>query len=170
MIFRVIAMAGGLVCAAGLSQFPEYSQQYTQRLSGAVDELSGVVAQFDADAESLGLSRDAALAELALGSRMAQARAQSMGQVLERHARLSADLAVLETSTVVQKALKPLYFSDSDVARAAWADFKPAVPVTPEGAGFAGVGFVAGYGILAALLTGLGRLFRRRSHRQAAEA
>lgn len=170
MILRAIAMVGGLACAAGLSQFPEYSQQYTQRLSGAVDELSSVVVQFDTDAESLGLSRDAALAELSLGSRMAQARAQSMGQVLERHSRLRADLASLRGSTVVQKALKMRHFSDSDVARAAWADFKPAVPVTPEGAGFAGVGFVAGYGFLAGLMAALSRVFRRRPQRQAAEA
>jgi hypothetical protein len=170
MIFRMIAVSGGLACAAGLSQFPEYSQQYTQRLSGAVDELSSVVAQFDADAESLGLSRDQALAELSLGSRMGEARAQSMGQVLERHARLSADLAALKTSTNVEKALNPKYFSDSAVARAAWADFKPAVPFTPEGAGFAGAGFLAGYGLLAALLTGLRRLFRRSSRPRAAEA
>ena len=170
MISKAIAMAGGLAGAAGLSQFPEYSQQYTQRLSGAVDELSGVVVQFDADAESLGLSRDEALAELALGSRMAQARAQSMGQVLERHSRLSADLTVLQSSTSIQKALKPMLFSDSDVARAAWGEFRPAVPVTPEGIGFAGVGFVAGYGILAGLLAGLGRVLRRRERPQAVEA
>src|SRR6056297_384815 len=170
MIFRVIDVTGGLACAAGLSQFPEYSQQYTQRLSGAVDELSSVVMQFDADAESLGLSRDEALVELALGNSMGQARAQSMGQVLERHARLSADLTVLRDSTVIQKALKPMHFSDSDVARAAWADFKPAVPVTLEGAGFAGVGFVAGYGVLAGLLAAFGGIFRRRPQRQAAQA
>jgi hypothetical protein len=170
MIFRAIAMIGGLAGAAGLSQFPEYSQQYTQRLSGAVDELSAVVTQFDADAEGLGLSRDAALGELALGSRMAQARAQSMGQVLERHARLSADLAGLRKSTAVQKALKPQYFSDPDVARAAWSDFKPAVPVTAEGLGFAGAGWLAGYGILAGLMAALGRVFRRRPRHQAAQA
>jgi len=170
MIFRVIAVTGGLAGAAGLSQFPEYSQQYTQRLSGAVDELSGVVAQFDADAESLGLSRDEALAELSLGSRMGQARAQSMGQVMERHARLSANLTSLKTSTALQKALNPMHFSDPEVARSTWADFKPAVPVTPEGAGFAGVGFVAGYGLLAGLMAGLGRVFRRRSRPQPAQA
>ena len=170
MIFRAIAMVGGLAGAAGLSQFPEYSQQYTQRLSGAVDELSAVVEQFDSDAEGLGLSRDAALGELAMGGGMARARAQSMGQVLQRHTRLSADLAGLRKSTTFQKALKPRYFSDSDVARAAWSDFKPAVPVTPEGLGFAGVGFVAGYGVLAGLLAVLGRIGRRRSHPQAAKA
>lgn len=170
MIFRAIAMVGGLAGAAGLSQFPEYSQQYTQRLSGAVDELSAVVEQFDSDAEGLGLSRDAALGELAMGGGMAQARAQSMGQVLQRHTRLSADLAGLRDSTTLQKVLKPRYFSDSDVARAAWGDFKPAVPVTPEGLGFAGLGFAAGYGVLAGLLAALGRIVRRKSRPHPAQA
>ena len=170
MIFRVIAVTGGLAFAAGLSQFPEYSQQYTQRLSGAVDELSSIVMQFDADAESLGLSRDAALAELSLGSRMGQARAQSMGQVLERHARLTADLAALKSSTTLQKALKPMHFSDSDVARAAWVDFKLAVPVTAQGVAFAGVGFIVGYGLLSGMMSGLARIFRRKPRGQAAQA
>ena len=44
MFMRAIAVAGGLAGAAGLSQFPEFSQQYVQRLGGAVDELTAVVA------------------------------------------------------------------------------------------------------------------------------
>ena len=65
MLVRAITLAGGLTGAAGLSQFPEFSQQYIQRLSGAVDELSRVVAEFDADAAALGLSRGEALDQLA---------------------------------------------------------------------------------------------------------
>ena len=43
MILRTMALAAGLTGAATLSQFPEFSQQYTQRLGGAVDELSAIV-------------------------------------------------------------------------------------------------------------------------------
>ena len=57
MLLRAITMAGGLVGAAGLSQFPEFSQQYVQRLGGAVDELSRFVAEFDADAAAVGMTR-----------------------------------------------------------------------------------------------------------------
>ncbi len=34
MLLRAITLAGGIVGAAGMSQFPEYSQQYVQRLGG----------------------------------------------------------------------------------------------------------------------------------------
>src|SRR6056297_4171827 len=105
MIIRAIALAGGLAVSVGASQFPEYSQQYMQRLSGAVDELSGVVAQFDADAAGLGLDRVDALEELRAGGRMGEARAISMGYVLERHQRLNHDLAALRGSTMAGKIL-----------------------------------------------------------------
>ncbi|MEO1364377.1 MAG: DUF2937 family protein, partial [Pseudomonadota bacterium] len=61
MIARALMLAGGFAGAALTSQFPEYSQQYTQRLGGAVDALAEVVADFDASARAEGLSREAAL-------------------------------------------------------------------------------------------------------------
>jgi len=39
---RILATAGGIAGAVALSQFPEFSQQYVQRLSGATDELRAV--------------------------------------------------------------------------------------------------------------------------------
>ncbi|WP_300519133.1 DUF2937 family protein [Aliiroseovarius sp.] len=61
-MIRVLALVGGLGGAVTLSQFPEYSQQYLQRLAGAVDELSAVVAAFDASAAGFDLTRVEALA------------------------------------------------------------------------------------------------------------
>ena len=61
MIVRAITLAGGLAVGAGTSQFPEFSQQYAQRLGGAVDALSEVVADFDTSAVAEGLSRSEAL-------------------------------------------------------------------------------------------------------------
>ena len=46
MIIRAITLAGGLAVGAGASQFPEFSQQYAQRLGGAVDALGEVVRGF----------------------------------------------------------------------------------------------------------------------------
>jgi len=34
LLLRAVTFAGGLAGAVGLSQFPEFSQQYTQRLAG----------------------------------------------------------------------------------------------------------------------------------------
>ncbi|MFO7771178.1 MAG: DUF2937 family protein [Roseovarius gahaiensis] len=167
MILRAIAIAGGLVGAAGLSQFPEYSQQYTQRLSGAVDELSGVVAQFDADAAGLGLNRDEALEALHAGGRMGEARAISMGYVLERHQDLSRDLAALEGSTLAGKIMNAKHLMDLELAHKTWADFKPALPLSQAGLILTGLGFLAGYGVLVGMVSGLARLRRRRKSAQA---
>ena len=56
-MLKFLAIAGGLAGAAGLSQYPEFSQQYTQRLGGQVDALSEVVADFEASAMRSGLTR-----------------------------------------------------------------------------------------------------------------
>ena len=50
MFTRRLAVAIGLLFALIGAQGPEFSQQYRQRLGGALDELSRIVAEFDADA------------------------------------------------------------------------------------------------------------------------
>lgn len=163
MFLRALALAGGLIGAAGASQFPEFSQQYTQRLGGAVDELARVVREFDADAASLGLDRAAALAALAEGGPMGEKRTETMGRTLRRHDRLSADLEVLRGAGPFARAYRAGHLTDPEVARAAWADFRPATPLTFEGAFFGGAGFVAGLGVISVLLALLRWPFRRRA-------
>ncbi len=159
-MMRILTLTAGLAGAAGLSQFPEFSQQYLQRLGGAVDELQRVVADFDASAEGVGMTRDQALSALSEGA-FQEARQADMRRTIAREARLSADLAALRDASMAQRALQPQRFTDPEIAAAAWADFKPAVPVTLTGAGFAGTGFIVGGGVFAALLRLLGWPLRR---------
>jgi DUF2937 family protein len=143
MIARVIMLAGGLIGAASASQFPEFSQQYTQRLGGAVDALSEDVADFDASAAAAGLDRQAALAELQ-GSEFLDRRQTDMIRTFERHARLGADLAVLERAGPFMRAYHATRMTDREVARATLRSFQPAVPLNLAGLIFAGSGFLAG--------------------------
>ena len=53
--------------------------------------------------------------------------------------------------------------TDQDVARAAWQDFRPAVPATMHGVGFGVAGFLAGLVVFGALRTLLHRMVSRRS-------
>ena len=161
MIVRVLSLAGGLAGATGLSQFPEFSQQYLQRLGGAVDELSRVVADFDASAAAEGLTREAALAEMA-GTQFVERRQTDMARTIARYNRLTADLAALRDATPFERAAQPQRFTDPEIVTRTWDDFKPAVPVTIEGLGFAGIGFVVGWFVLSVVLGLLGRPFRRR--------
>lgn len=168
MIARILALIGGLSGAVGLSQFPEYSQQYIQRLAGAVDELTLFVQEFDADAASVGMTRQTALEELSESGDLGAARAETIGTTITRYERMSAALEVLQSSGPFTRAYNAVQFNDLDVAQAAMEDFKPAVPVTFEGIVFSGVGFVGGW-IAVGLLLGVLRLlfFRRRKRRVA---
>lgn len=165
MLARALSLAGGITGAAGLSQFPEFSQQYAQRLGGAVDELTRVVSDFDADAAGLGLSREEALSQLSRGGSMARARAVTIEATFARHDKLSADLAALDGAGPFTRAYFATRMTDATIAERAWQAYKPAVPATFEGITFAGVGYLAGMLIVGALLSLLRRILgaRRRA-------
>lgn len=162
MFARMFVFAGGLAGAAGLSQFPEYSQQYLQRMSGKVEELARFVEDFDADARDVGLSRNQALIDLAQGGAIGAERAQTMVTTIERHEDMSQALAKLKTAGPFTRAAHANMFTDSELARGTLQDFEPAVPLTVDGLTFALIGFLAGFTVLGAVV-GLLRLpFRKR--------
>lgn len=160
-MWRVLAMIGGVSGAAGLSQFPEFSQQYLQRLAGKVDALAAVVADFDASATRNNLTRDQALAELA-GTPFLIDRQADMRRNVADHKRLSDDLTRLRDATPLERLTMPQRLGDAETLAAAWADFRPAIPATVDGAVSAGVGYMAGWGLLAGLWALLAWPFRRR--------
>jgi len=167
MIGRALTLVGGLAGAAGLSQFPEFSQQYVQRLGGAVDELGRFVSEFDADAAEVGLTRHSALVDLGQGGTMGAQRAETMAGVIMRYERLSTDLSALRSAGPFTRAYRMRSFGDAEIAQAAWADFRPAVPLNMAGGIFAGAGFLAGLMIMGAALALLRLPFRRRRTRAA---
>lgn len=164
MVIRTLALAGGIAGALALSQFPEFSQQYLQRLSGALDELRPVVAAFDATARATGLDRDAAL-EQVRGNPVADELRRSMAASIAREERLSADYDSLRAAGPVERLAQPWHFRDSALVQATWNDFRPAVPVTAAGLACAGLGFLAGWLAVALPLGALRRLLfgRRRA-------
>lgn len=143
MIVRALVLAGGVLGGAAASQFPEFSQQYTQRLGGAVDALEEVVADFDASAQASGLSRAAALDQMR-GAEFLDRRRSDMTRTFARYDRLRADLAVLQGAGPFMRAYHAARMTDGDVAQAAMQAYAPAVPVTLAGLVFAGSGFVVG--------------------------
>ena len=117
----------------------------------------------DADAASVGLQREAALQQLALGGELGAARAETMRGTIARFERLEAAQAELQNAGPFLRAYRAVHLNDVDIAKEAWQDFKPAVPLTFEGAVFSGAGLVMG-GLVISVLFGLFRLiFRRRN-------
>ncbi|MEM6322177.1 MAG: DUF2937 family protein [Pseudomonadota bacterium] len=156
---RFIALAGGIAGAASLSQFPEFSQQYLQRLAGAVDELRALVIAFDAAAQAAGISRDAALAELSGSPFKTELQTTLAGQITRFEA-LSASYSALRAAEPLERLALFFRFNDPDLARRTWEDFRPGLPITRDGLFCAGLGFAAGWGALILGLGGLKRLTR----------
>ena len=160
---RTLAVLGGLGLAAVFAQFPEYAQQYEQRLGGAVDELRIIVADFDADAQKFGLSRDEALHHYAISpDAFLVARGESMARTLARYGKLNAQLIDLAGADPWTRVTHLNDYLDSQISSQALAAFKPAVPVTGEGVMWGIAGFVLGYALLAAFLSFLTLPFRWR--------
>lgn len=157
----LLALFSGLAGAVTLSQFPEFSQQYLQRLGGQAEALGAVVAEFDASATAAGLTRAGALAELD-GSAFLAAHQGDMRALIARADHAQADYTLLRAAGPLERMLLPHRFRDAETLQATWDDFRPAVPVTPTGLTAAGIGFGAGWlGFLG--ISGLAlRPFRRR--------
>lgn len=159
---RILALAGGIAGAVALSQFPEFSQQYVQRLSGARDELRAVSFAFDTAAKVGGLSREEALTELR-GTSFGDRFSDDMRTRLYRFERLDADYRALAEAQPLQRLARLWRFRDRELVQRTWDDFQPAVPVTSEGLIFAGIGYAGGWGLV---MLALGLLFGRRRLRR----
>jgi hypothetical protein len=162
MIVRAALFAGGLTGAAGMSQFPEYAQQYQQRLAGAVDALDVVVGDFDLSASSAGMTRNAAISQMT-GTEFLDNRRMDMQNTFSRFDRLSDVLTQMRARGPFQQLTLAPRLTDSAIAKAALDEFKPAVALTVTGAGFAAIGFVIGSSILWALIALIRMPFRRRT-------
>lgn len=158
---KLINIAGGVALGVSMSQFPEYSQQYVQRLGGAVDELYTVVRDFDNSAQEAGMSREEALTSLS-GTEFLENRNQDMSRTIARHDRLSQNYANLREADAFSRLTQIHRLGDSQIIQGAWDDFQPAIPLSLESAILLVGGYVIGYGALA----GSGTALRRRKKKE----
>ena len=162
---RMIAGVGGLGLALVLSQFPEYAQQYTQRLGGAVDELRVITEDFDRAAAEGGLDRATALERYeASNDDFLAGRGSSMTATFQRYDQLSTTLARIQNADAIERLQSLPAYLDTDIGRRTLESYKPAVPVTMEGILYAGGGFILGYLVLSGLWRFLALPFRRRRY------
>ncbi|HTN62523.1 MAG TPA: DUF2937 family protein [Devosia sp.] len=160
---RVVAGLGGLMLAVAFSQFPEYAQQYTQRLGGAVDELRVITEDFDRAAQQGGLDRQQALIRYeASEDDFLAGRGTSMAATFARFEQLSTTLGRIQNANAAERfQLLPAYL-DTDIGRRTLENYQPGLPVTMEGVLYAGGGFLLGYLVLSGLWRFLMLPFRRR--------
>lgn len=140
---RIAAMAMGIVGALGASQGPEFAQQYTQRLGGAIDELETIVERFDDSAAGVGLGREDALARLEADEEvLVRSQGQSARLTVARLENLRDQRERLSEAGDFSRVLTLLRVADPQIAQRAYLEYRPALPVTSEGMLAAGLGFV----------------------------
>jgi hypothetical protein len=165
-IVRIAAVAFGLLGGVLASQAPEFSQQYRQRLGGAVDELHRAVEHFDHDAEANGESREGAITRLRSNADdLASRQGIAMQGNIDRLTRLEAHREAMMQAGPFARIALMLRDGDTDVMRSAYGEFEPAMPVTEEGLLSAAGGFIAFWGGIL-LLAGFGRSLIRRPRRR----
>jgi hypothetical protein len=173
MIIGRLALFFALLLGVATTQMPEFWQQYRQRLGGAIDELTAIVAQFDKDAAGETLTPDAAIVRLEANSDpLAQARGDEMKRILARLAKLQRAAAAFNDPNVAGRWVTLFRTFDPYIAERTYQTFQPAIPTTPEGFLAGVVGFVAGGGIVYVIglpIRHRKKLFGRRSRTKAAE-
>lgn len=137
IISGAFAAAGAAIC----SQFPSFVQQYMQRLGGHRDEALRFV-------ENL-RTRPNIDTNLMVD---AETRLQHLSRALD----------TLATSSSFSRPRAFVEYFDPEIVRATASIFQPAVPLTPEGMVYAGVGVVLGVCVFSLITLPLVLLRRRR--------
>jgi hypothetical protein len=159
---KLVKISGGVGLGVLLSQFPEYSQQYVQRLGGAVDELQTVVNDFDASAQATGSTRAAALSSMGLGDEFLRRRGDDMSRTIDRYTYLNESYGLLKDAGAYERLVHLRRLADPQISKNAFADFQPAIPLSIDALVLLFGGYVFGYGAI----SGTGRVARRRKKQQ----
>jgi Protein of unknown function (DUF2937) len=159
---RVLLLIVMVLSGTATSQLPEFSQQYRQRLGGAIDALEEILADFRKDAAQYGLSITEAISrQKSSGDPFIRARGDSMANADQRLAHLKQQQEQLQTAGPFARLMIFVRGVDPQLAQATAKDYEPAIPVTPVGLASAGVGALAGL-LIMRVLFGFARLGRRR--------
>jgi hypothetical protein len=137
LLDRALCVVGAVL----FSQFPEFIQQYLQRLGGHLDEARRQLDQFRHAAALSGLTLDQLIRQTNANADAAVARLGGvMTDAVNRVHELESAQAALQDATIWERPFVFLHHVDPAIARNTWAIFKPAVPTTPEGLAYAFIG------------------------------
>ncbi len=163
MISRIFYLGVAAAGGSATSQFPEYFQQYLQRLGGHVDQavIQAKRIQDAAAAEKLPLQD---YLNSFLSSEVPAHRRQGdiLVQELNDAERLTGSLESLMQAAVWQRPFLMASHGEPDILHAAATAYQPAVPITPEGFVYAGIGAALAL-ILLRTLRSVPSLFRRKA-------
>jgi hypothetical protein len=149
MMVRRLALFFAMLCGLVMTQLPEYAEQYQQRLGGAIDELSAIVARFDRDSADQGLTEQGGIQRLLENSdEFVRQRGTQMMEISARLLRLQEVQKMLRSSGPAGRLVILATHYDSNIAARAFESFQPAIPVSAEAFVLGLIGFIGGGGAI----------------------
>lgn len=134
---RLLCVVGGAL----FSQLPEFIQQYLQRLGGHLDEARRQLEQFQNVAAQSHVSLHQFIVQTQGSNEPTVAQlGRVMQATVERVHDLAAAEAAIRGASLFTRPWEFFRHLDFSIAHATWAVFKPAVPTTVEGLGYAVIG------------------------------
>jgi hypothetical protein len=171
MFTRRLAAAIGLLFALIGTQGPEFSQQYRQRLGGALDELKRIVSTFNAEAAKQSVTPVEAIARLEGNpDPLAQARGAAIEADIARRDKLQGALDAMQGAGPVQRLTAMAADFDPVIADDTFQNFEPAVPVTSEALLVGALALVIGWGGTHVCAWPIRRRWRERREKRRAAA
>ena len=165
MISRLINGLAAVLGAGAFAQFPEFYQQYLQRLGGRLDQALIDMERLLNDATVLGRTLEAYLEELLeSGTLAARQAARRELERVENADQLQSAYEALSQAGTLERPVVFIRHLDPDLAGEVLAVFVPALPVSPEGIAYAGLGMVLGLLLVAGGERGGRGLARRLRH------
>ena len=151
---KIVLLVSGLLVGSLLSQFPEYFQQYTQRLGGRLDEVKLQVKNLDTRAADIKLNRFQYIRRL-MGSsdKIVRNEGETLGLLLGREIRYNKAYEVLHTSTSIWRAVHFAAHFDLDIGIPTIEAYRPAIPLTVEAGAYSCFGFCIGW-LVVFIITG----------------
>lgn len=142
LIDRLFVVAGAFIG----SQLPSFIQQYTQRLSGHVEELSRMVNTLRQAAAQSDKTLEQYIAKFISSSDPDFSKqGEFMQSMVVRWQELSISLRQLNETTLWNKSLVFFKGWSSDIVKATFASFQPSLSLTVEGFAYTAIGFFIGY-------------------------
>ena len=158
LVFTIIT---ALLFGSLLSQFPEFYQQYLQRLGGQLDGIRLEITDLDQRAESAQKNRFEYIRRLLENDDpIVQNEGDNLARLLGKQIKLQRTFDDLNSSNPLWRSVRFAHHFNNEIAIPTLDSFRPAIPITVEGAYYFSLGAFLGW-FFSWLL---GRFFRRQKN------
>ena len=143
LVFTIIT---ALLFGSLLSQFPEFYQQYLQRLGGQLDGIRLEITDLDQRAESAQKNRFEYIRRLLENDDpIVQNEGDNLARLLGKQIKLQRTFDDLNSSNPLWRSVRFAHHFNNEIAIPTLDSFRPAIPITVEGAYYFSLGAFLGW-------------------------